>query len=185
MDLFNLAVKILKSSHLTEETLEEIKGIAKKYWVGSKEGKTEILYKGNPVLKKVSSKLQNRYSNDINQGREGEKNMKYFVFERDREGTCYHEFYKGKWDNKTFWKTDSLCIYDDILSDNIGFVQAIRAVIPNYDSYGVTEISAEQWNEIGSLITNKYNSSIDLYQEADRWLRKVFQEYDCFTILGI
>ena len=111
--------------------------------------------------------------------------MKYFVFDKDREGTCYHEFYKGKWDEKTFWKSDSLCLYDDILYDNIGFVEAIREVLPNYDPYGVTEISAKQWKEIGSFIINKDISSIALYQEADGWLKKVFQEYDCFTILGI
>lgn len=111
--------------------------------------------------------------------------MKYFVFDRDRDGTCYHEFYKGKWDEKTFWKSDSLCLDDDILSDNIGFVEAIKEVEPNYDPYGVTEISAKQWKEIGRLVINKDNGSIALYQEADRWLKKVFREYDCFTILGI
>lgn len=29
--------------------------------------------------------------------------MKYFVTNKERQGTCYHEFYKGKWDEKTFW----------------------------------------------------------------------------------
>ena len=58
-------------------------------------------------------------------------------------------------------------------------------MVPNYDPYGVTEISAKQWKEIGSFIINKDISSIALYQEADGWLKKVFQEYDCFTILGI
>lgn len=33
--------------------------------------------------------------------------MKYFVTDRERDGTCYHEFYKGRWDGKTFWKEDS------------------------------------------------------------------------------
>nr|WP_288625771.1 hypothetical protein [uncultured Roseburia sp.] len=28
--------------------------------------------------------------------------MKYFVTDRERDGTCYHEFYKGRWDGKTF-----------------------------------------------------------------------------------
>ena len=39
--------------------------------------------------------------------------MKYFVKNSERESTCYHEFYKGKWDEKTFWKEDSLLLHDD------------------------------------------------------------------------
>ena len=39
--------------------------------------------------------------------------MKYFVYNNQRDGTCYHEFYKGKWDGKTFWKDDSICIDDN------------------------------------------------------------------------
>lgn len=111
--------------------------------------------------------------------------MRYFVFNKDRNGTCYHEFYKGKWDKKTNWKHDSLYLDDDVLSCNIGFVEAIREVIFDYDLYGVTEISVEQWDEIGKFIINKDSNSIALYQELNKWLEKVFQEHDCFTVLGI
>lgn len=34
--------------------------------------------------------------------------MKYFCSVNNRAGTCYHEFYRGKWDDKTFWKSDSI-----------------------------------------------------------------------------
>lgn len=111
--------------------------------------------------------------------------MKYFVFDRDRKGTCYHEFYKGKWDEVTFWKTDSLCLDDDVLTENIGFIEAIRAVIPDYDPYGVTGITEKQWHKIGDFIIEKDDSSKALYYEANRWLKKVFAQYGCFTILGI
>jgi hypothetical protein len=33
--------------------------------------------------------------------------MKYFVRNSEKVGTCYHEFYKGHWDEETFWKEDS------------------------------------------------------------------------------
>lgn len=111
--------------------------------------------------------------------------MQYFIFDRDRKGTCYHEFYKGKWDGETHWKTDSLCLDDDILSENIGFAEAIMEVVPAYAPYGVTEISSKQWREIGRAVLKKDNRSIALYQEADQWLKTVFREYNCFTILGI
>lgn len=41
--------------------------------------------------------------------------MKYFVTLDECKNTCYHEFYKGKWDEETFWKRDSLYLHDDIL----------------------------------------------------------------------
>ena len=53
MDLFDMAVRILENDKLTENSFRKINDIAKKYWLGSKEGNTEILYKGNPVLEKV------------------------------------------------------------------------------------------------------------------------------------
>ena len=34
--------------------------------------------------------------------------MRFFCVESERKGTCYHEFQKGKWDEKTVWKADSL-----------------------------------------------------------------------------
>ena len=43
--------------------------------------------------------------------------MKFFCTELERKGTCYHEFQKGKWDGKTFWKTDSLLLHDNIMCE--------------------------------------------------------------------
>ena len=111
--------------------------------------------------------------------------MKYFVSNSEREGTCYHEFYKGKWDGKTFWKEDSLSLHDDIMFENQGFVDAIIEIIPTYDPFSETEISFETWEKIGQIIREKDEKSQELYQEADNWLNDVFKEYECFTILGI
>lgn len=111
--------------------------------------------------------------------------MKYFVRNSERCGTCYHEFYKGKWNGKTFWKDDSLLLHDDVMFKNQGFVDAVIEVIPTYDPFGETEISLETWENIGQVIKKKDESSKELYQEADVWLSDVFKEYDCITILGI
>lgn len=109
--------------------------------------------------------------------------MKYFVFEYQRRGSCYHEFYKGKWDNCTHWKADSLLLDDDYLSKD--FVDAMVEIVPAYSPYGVTEISADEWKEIGNVILTKDKKSQEIYYEANIWLDDVLKKYGCFTILGI
>lgn len=111
--------------------------------------------------------------------------MKYFIFEKNREGSCYHEFYKGEWDGKTFWKSDSLLLSDDILVNSTGFVDAIIEVVPDYDCYGETKISIDEWKKIGEIIANKDKVSQEIYNELNDWLITVFKKYRCFTILGI
>ena len=110
--------------------------------------------------------------------------MKYFIFNNQRDGGSYHEFYKGKWDKKTFWKADSILLHDDYLFDN-GFVDAIIDIIPTYDPFGETEITADEWKKIGNLILTKDEKSQEIYFEANEWLEDVFKKYNCFTILGI
>ena len=110
--------------------------------------------------------------------------MKYFILNNQRDGSSYHEFYKGKWDEQTFWKADSILLHDDYLYDN-GFVDAIYEIIPTYDPFGETEISVDEWKEIGKLILLKDEKSQEIYNEASQWLEDVFRNYSCFTILGI
>ena len=111
--------------------------------------------------------------------------MRYFVQNSERKGSCYHEFYKGKWDQKTFWKSDSICLHDDILFECIGLAEAFKTLVDNYDPFGETEINHYQWKSIGVFIEDKDSISKAVYDEADNWLEKVFAEHDCFTILGI
>lgn len=109
--------------------------------------------------------------------------MQYFVYDYEREGTHYHEFYKGKWDEETFWHPDSISIDDNILYKNHELVDAIKTVIPAYDPYGVTEISKAQWIEIGKLLTDTHSK--ELYEEANGWLDTIWNEHSCFTVLGL
>lgn len=109
--------------------------------------------------------------------------MKYFVFDNERESTNYHEFYKGKWDGKTFWHPESISIDDNVLYANRNLVDAIIKVIPTYDPFDETEINREQWIQIGELITDP--QSREVYDEAAAWLSSVWDEYGCFTILGL
>ena len=111
--------------------------------------------------------------------------MKYFISESERKGTIYHEFYKGKWDGKTFWKSDSILLSDDILNDADGFVDAILEVVFCYDPFGETEITLDEWNKIGEIIATKDAVSQEIYKELNEWLADVFKKHKCFTILGI
>ena len=109
--------------------------------------------------------------------------MKYFIRNDQKIGSCYHEFYKGKWDGHTFWKSDSILLDDDVMTD--GFVQAIMEVIPSYDPFEITEVSILEWQEIGKRILSNDIITQEQYKEANEWLEDVFQKYTCFTILGI
>lgn len=109
--------------------------------------------------------------------------MKYFVANSERKSTVYHEFYRGKWDGETFWSDDSIFLHDDVLSE--GFAEAIKEAVPEYYPYGETEISFVAWEKIGQIIKLKDAASQEMYREADEWLKDVFAEKDCFTILGI
>lgn len=59
MNEFHSAVKVLEHQGLTEQSFEKIKQSARRYWLTSKYGNTEILYKGNPVLKNITELVKN------------------------------------------------------------------------------------------------------------------------------
>ena len=110
--------------------------------------------------------------------------MKYFRTNSELNGTCYHEFQKGKWDGVTFWKNDSLYLYDDILYD-LKIVELLLSVIPAYDEFGETEINELQWNEICNTAASIGSELKAVIDEADVWARETFKTYRIFTILGI
>ncbi len=106
----------------------------------------------------------------------------YFIKSQDRDGTCYHEFYRGKW-KKDFWNKNSICVKDDDMT--IGFVELIRKFVPSYDYYGITEITLEQWQQIKNegLLTN--DETADIIAQAESWMEETFAKHKVFTILGL
>ena len=112
--------------------------------------------------------------------------MKYFVTDEHREGTCYYEFYKGKWDEETFWKKDSIFLHDDVMFEMTNFEEAIIMVIPSYNPFSETEVYPIQWEQVGRVLRQKQNSeAMELYLEANDWVQDVFSTFECFTILGL
>lgn len=112
--------------------------------------------------------------------------MKYFVNEDVRKASgssCYFEFQKGRHPNEC-WLPDSISIDMDIF-DELKLYELIKAVVPAFDYYGITEIGHNDWNNIvkqGCVMSGKAEEAI---READEWATKAFSEVSVITIWGI
>ena len=110
--------------------------------------------------------------------------QKYFVKSKDRNGSCYYEFYKGEWDKKTFWSVDSVCKHDDDWYD-CNFVDIIIKFVPHFDPFGETEINREQWEQIKKDALLSGGKSAEIVIEVDEWVVDTFSKYKVFTVLGL
>lgn len=111
--------------------------------------------------------------------------MKHCILEYQREGTCFHGFQKGKFDGRTYWKSNSLLLSDDKLMECIDFIEKLCSVIPEYSPYEIIEINQEQWKQIEKKMKNVQGISKEVFWEINKWVKKTFETYDCFTILGL
>ena len=111
-------------------------------------------------------------------------NLKYFCTEDKRQGTCYHEFQKGKWDQQSFWKEDSLLLSDDMFFE-LGLKSLFKKAIQGYDPYGPVEVSKEQWAMLLTAADGAGGAKQEALQEADAWVQECFATEEVFTILGI
>ena len=115
--------------------------------------------------------------------------MKYFLNEVQRKAsnsTCYHEFFRGKWDKDAcvHWNNDSLNTDDDMMT----FLELdllISSVVSDYSYYGVTEINKKQWKEIRQRAEKKGGNLFEAINEVTRWVEENFTQNKVFTILGI
>lgn len=110
--------------------------------------------------------------------------MKYFTYENQRKNTCYHEWYKGHFDGVSFWKNDSLLIYEDIHC-MLGLEDVFKMFIPNYDPLGEIEVSEKQWDMIMKKSAEIGGQIYECLKEADNWVKETFREYDVFTMIGM
>lgn len=112
------------------------------------------------------------------------EDLKYFCTDENRIGTCYHEFQKGKWDEHTFWKKDSLLLSDDVLVE-LKLGSLLRKGIREYDPYGPVEVNKEQWLMLLELANQAGGAQMEALQEANEWVQECFATEEVFTILGI
>lgn len=100
-------------------------------------------------------------------------------------GSCYYEFYKGKWDGVASGRDDSVYLHSDIVYDTEGFEDAITEVIPDYVPDGATEVSVDDWMAIGKVIEQKDIFAKEIYHDANMWVQLACAECGCITILGV
>ncbi len=112
------------------------------------------------------------------------KDWRYFCPVSERKGTCYHEFYKGEWDNQTLWKPDSILIHDDTLA-NLELHKIFSAILPEYDPHGITEVNKSQWQAVLDYASQLDTEAKLALTEAAAWAAEVFKTQKVFTILGI
>ncbi len=111
------------------------------------------------------------------------KDMKYFITERERDGTWYHEWAKGKHNGETFWSDDSILLSVETMRD-IGLYKFFYDVIPHYDKYEDAAIDKDLWENIKER-SKEYSTQIqECIAEAEDWVQDTFKEYEVFTIIG-
>ena len=110
--------------------------------------------------------------------------MKYFISDSERHSTCYHEWQKGCFDGRTFWKKDSLLLSDDILVQ-LELDILFNISLGNYDPYGETKVSKNQWEVILNKSAEIGGNVAECILEADVWVQDTFKEHKVFTMLGI
>ena len=111
--------------------------------------------------------------------------MKYFCTETERKAsksTCYFEFQKGRHKGK-HWLKDSISIHDDLLSDEI--YQVFVVAISQFDTFGITEVTKEQWQQVKSRAEAVGGEAIAAITEMEDWVVECFEEEEVFTICGI
>ena len=111
---------------------------------------------------------------------------KYFIRPADRQGSCYYEFHMGAWGmgNNHFWKEDSICISDDDFVYT-GFEEIVADVVEEYDPYGNTPVTNEQWELIVQKAEIIGGNVWVAVNEAKEWATQNFQHHQVFTILGM
>ena len=96
----------------------------------------------------------------------------------------YWEFFAGEWvyGRDEFWNEGSICIDWEPYFEIEGI---IWDVIPEYNSFGETQINRMQWEEICRKAIQKSEVAAQIVQEADLWATEVWKNHNVFTILGI
>lgn len=112
--------------------------------------------------------------------------MKYFVNEDERKATgstCFFEFQKGKYHDEC-WLPDSISIEDDIF-DDLKLYEIIKTVVPDFDYYGLTEITRNNWDRIVRQAIAEGGKTEEAIMEANEWAVAVYSEYPVITLCGI
>ena len=111
--------------------------------------------------------------------------MKYFLTDEERKATgstCFHEFCNGAQDsdNFIFREGEGLHIHDELMFAT-GLRKIIRRVVKDYDRYGITVVSREQWLEILSDAIGEGGECKEAIMQLLPWANENFEKYDYFS----
>ena len=112
--------------------------------------------------------------------------MKYFCTEQERKAShssCYLEFQRGEYSGK-HWLAESISLHDDIFHD-LHLYSLFKRAIPEFDHYGVTQVSQTQWEMLSQLAFEQGGEVSSLIQELAVWVLDCFQIETVFTICGV
>lgn len=106
--------------------------------------------------------------------------LNYCCTNRQRRGSCYFEFQRGRFQG-IYWKETS--IYVD--ADDFDRLLLYRIFPPEFQYYGETFITASQWHQI-CLAAREIGGEVQaITAEIDPWARDCFRAEPVFTILGV
>ena len=111
--------------------------------------------------------------------------MEYICRNKDRTGTCYHEFVGGDWDGVTHWSEDSLCMHDEIFDDFPEFLAVWMKAMPGFESCGISRMERAMWDTLCALADENGGVSAEFAGKMRPWMEKAFADYGYITILGI
>lgn len=59
------------------------------------------------------------------------------------------------------------------------------AAIPQFDPFGITEVTKEQWKQVKSRAESVGGEALVAVTEMEDWVVECFEEEEVFTICGI
>lgn len=101
--------------------------------------------------------------------------------------TCFFEFQKGKpkgLGRNRFWKEDSILLHMDLF-DQLNLFSVFNAALPDFDYYGETTVTADQYEVLKATGFAQGDEIAKLFLELDIWVTECFKTESCFTIQGI
>ncbi len=111
------------------------------------------------------------------------KKLKYCCY--NIKHGCYFEFQKGNYFIKEkHWLHDSLFIDGDIV-DELNLGELFYKTIPNFNYYGPTKVTKEQWLAVKEMNEQLTLQVKDVINEIDEWVQNCFLTDNCFSICGI
>lgn len=109
--------------------------------------------------------------------------LTYCCLDSERQGTCYFEFQRGRNPGR-FWRTSSIYMEDEVF-DRLNLPELFAGALPDFDYYGETEVTPEQWDRIKTGAERMGPQTRAAISELDGWAQACFAQEPVFRVLGL